>query len=176
MVSSTSLYRPATLEELAVRLRIWQRHWRGKHSCLLVQVRKQLCIHYLLLWICSSVLADSFQGQLLPPCHPWKVRGSSGAQCFVPLAVVTTLSECPVSCNPRREFTKVLDAPESNIACIMASSIALASSCIASLIAFRHSRHRTQWSADFDMGLGPELAIKRDSLRSGERLSPVAAR
>jgi hypothetical protein len=52
----------------------------------------------------------------------------------------------------------------------------LASSCIASLIAFRCSRHRTQLSADFDMGLGHELAIKRDSLRSGERLSPVAAR
>jgi hypothetical protein len=69
-----------------------------------------------------------------------------------------------VSCNPRREFTKVLDAPESSIACVMASSIELASSCIASLITFRRSRRRAQRSANFDVGLGPELVIERDSL------------
>ena len=72
------------------------------------------------------------------------------ARRFVPPAVAITLSERLVSCNPHREFTKVLDAPESSIACIMASSIALASSCIASLIAFCRSRRRAQRSADFD--------------------------
>jgi hypothetical protein len=83
---------------------------------------------------------------------------------FVPPAVTTTLSEQPVRCNPRHEFTNVFDAPESNIACVMASSIALASSCIASLIAFRRSSRRAQRSADFDVGRGPELVIKKDSL------------
>ena len=98
------------------------------------------------------------------------------AQSFVLPAVAITLPERPVSCNPRRKFTKVLDAPESNIACVMVSSIALASSCITSLITFRHSRHRAQRSADFDVGLELELAIKRDSLLLGGELSPVAAR
>jgi hypothetical protein len=47
---------------------------------------------------------------------------------------------------------------------VMASSIALVSSCIASLIAFNRSSRRAQWSADFDVGRGPELAIEKDSL------------
>ena len=80
------------------------------------------------------------------------------------LAVVITLLECPLSCKPCRELTKVLDAPESNIACVMASSVALALSCIAALITFRRSNCHAQRSANFDVGLGPELAIERDSL------------
>jgi hypothetical protein len=96
---------------------------------------------------------------------------------FVPPAVTTTLSERPVSCNPRREFRNVFDAPESNIACVMACSIALvALSCIAAFITFRRSRCHAQWSADVDVGLGSELVIKRDSLGLGGGSSSVAAR
>ena len=94
----------------------------------------------------------------------------------MPPAVSTTLSERLVSCNPRREFTIVFDAPESNIACVMASSIALDSSCSASLIVFRRSSRRAQWSADVDVGLGPELAIEKDRCLLGGESSPVAAR
>jgi len=43
----------------------------------------------------------------------------------VPLAV--TILDGPVSCIPRPELTNVLDAPESNMASVIASSIALAS-------------------------------------------------
>ena len=95
---------------------------------------------------------------------------------FVPPAVMTTLSERPVSCNPRHEFTNVFDAPESKITCVMACSIALVSSCIAAFITFRHSICRAQRSADVDVGLGQEWVIKRDSLGLGGGSSPVAAR
>jgi hypothetical protein len=44
----------------------------------------------------------------------------------VPLAVTTILLDGPVSCIPCPELTKVLDAPESNMVCVIASSIALA--------------------------------------------------
>jgi hypothetical protein len=94
---------------------------------------------------------------------------------FVPPAVTTTLSERPVSCNPCREFTNIFDEPESNMACVMACSIALASSCIAAFIAFRRSRRRAQRSSDVDVGLGPELVLERDCLRLGGGSSPVAA-
>jgi hypothetical protein len=95
---------------------------------------------------------------------------------FVPLAVTTTLSERPVSYNPCRDSTNVFDAPESNIACVMACSIALASRCIAAFIAFRHSRRRAQRSADLDVGLGPALTTKRDGSSWGGGSSPVVAR
>jgi hypothetical protein len=59
---------------------------------------------------------------------------------------------------------------------MMASSIALALSCSASFIAFRRSSRQAQQSADFDVGLGPELAVERDIGLLGGKSSPVAAR
>ena len=44
-----------------------------------------------------------------------------------PLAATTILLDGPVSCIPRPELTNVLDAPESNMASVIASSVALAS-------------------------------------------------
>ena len=58
----------------------------------------------------------------------------------------------------------------------MASLIALALSCSASLIAFGHSSHRAQWFADFDVGHGLEVAVKKDIGLLGGGSSPVAAR
>ena len=81
-----------------------------------------------------------------------------------------------VRCIPLCEFTKVFEAPESNIACVMASSMVLASSCSAALSAFRCSSRRAQRSADFDVGCGPELAIEEDRDWLGGESSPVAAR
>ena len=52
------------------------------------------------------------------------------AGCSVPSAVTMTLLDRPASCIPCHEFTNVLDAPESNMASVIASSITLASSCL----------------------------------------------
>ncbi len=95
---------------------------------------------------------------------------------FVPLALTTTLSEHPVSCNPRRDATNVFDAPESNIACVMACSIALASRCLFVLIAFRRSRRRAQRSADLDVCLGSASITERDGSSWGGGSSLVVAR
>ena len=95
---------------------------------------------------------------------------------FVPLAVTTTLSERPVSCNPLRDSTNVFDAPESNIACVMACSIALAAMCFAALIAFCRSRRRVQRSADLDVCLEPASKTERDDSSWGGGSSSVVAR
>ena len=94
----------------------------------------------------------------------------------MPLAVTTTLLEGPVSCNPRREFTNVLDAPESNIACVIACSIALDSSCLTVLSAFLRSSRLAQRSANLVVGLGPVSMTERDSSFWGGGSSPVAFR
>ncbi len=95
---------------------------------------------------------------------------------FVPLAVTTTLSERPVSSNPHRDLTNIFDAPESNIACVMACSIALASRFLAVLIAFRRSRRRAQRSADLDVGIGLASITEKDGSSWGGGSSPVVAR
>jgi hypothetical protein len=52
------------------------------------------------------------------------------------------LLDFPVSCKPSLEFTKVFDAPVSNIVCVIASSTALALSCSCSfLVRMRSCRH-----------------------------------
>ena len=81
----------------------------------------------------------------------------------VPLAVTTTLSDGPVSCIPRPELTKVLDAPESNMACVIASSIALASSCMNAQSTFCCSSRRVQRCADVGLDFGPESMMERAS-------------
>ncbi len=68
------------------------------------------------------------------------------------------------------------DAPEFNITCVMASLIALDSSCSASLIVFCRLSRQAQRSADVDVGLGLELAIEKDRCLLGGESSPVAAR
>ena len=80
-----------------------------------------------------------------------------------PLAVTTNLLDGPVSCIPPPELTNVLDAPESNMACVIASSIALASSCLDARSTFQHLSRRPQRCADVAMGLGPESATGRAS-------------
>jgi hypothetical protein len=66
----------------------------------------------------------------LTPLERAQVGSSAvlGAGSLVPLAVTTILLDGPVSCIPSPELTNVLDAPESNMASAIASSIALASS------------------------------------------------
>jgi hypothetical protein len=83
---------------------------------------------------------------------------------FVPPAVTTTLLEGPVSCSPRLEFTNVFDAPESNIACVMASSMILASRCFAAWLFFLRSSFRAQRSADVDLGRGLEWMTEQNGL------------
>ena len=77
------------------------------------------------------------------------------AGCSVPSAVTTTLSDKPVRCIPCLELTNVLDAPESKIACVIASSMALASSCFAAFSSFLRSNRRAQRRESLEMGLGP---------------------
>jgi len=72
----------------------------------------------------------------------------------VPLAVTTILLDGPVSCIPHPELTNVLDAPESNMASVIASSIALASSCVDAQSTFQRSSRRAHRCADVAMGLG----------------------
>jgi hypothetical protein len=81
-----------------------------------------------------------------------------------------------MSCNPLRDLTNVFDAPESNIACVMACSIALASRFLAALIAFRCSKRRAQRLADLEVGLGPALITEKDGSSWGGGSSPVVAR
>ena len=72
----------------------------------------------------------------------------------VPLAVTTILLDGPVSCIPRPELTNVLEAPESNMASVIASSIALASSWLDARSAFRRLSRRVHHCADIAMSLG----------------------
>jgi hypothetical protein len=88
------------------------------------------------------------------------------ARSFVPPAVTTTLLEGPVSCNPCREFTNVLDAPESKSAL----------SCFTVLSAFLRLSRLAQHSVDLDVGLGPASTAERDSSSWGGGSSPVVAR
>ena len=78
-----------------------------------------------------------------------------------PLAVTTILLDGLVSCIPHPELTNVLDAPESNMASVIASSIALASSCLDTRSAFRRSSCRAHRCADAAMGLGPASVTGR---------------
>jgi 3-dehydroquinate dehydratase len=77
--------------------------------------------------------------------------------------VTTILLDGLVSCIPRSELTKVLDAPEFNMACVIASSIVLASSCLDARSTFRRSSCHAQRCANVAMGLGPESATGRAS-------------
>ena len=70
--------------------------------------------------------------------------------------MTTTLLDCPVSCIPCSELTNVLDVPESDITCIIVSSIALALSCFVSQSVFLCSSHHAQHRASFDISLGVE--------------------
>jgi len=73
---------------------------------------------------------------------------------LVLLAVTTILLDGPVSCVPRPELTNVLDATESNMASVIASSIVLASSCVDARSTFQRSSRRAHHCADVAMGLG----------------------
>ena len=81
-------------------------------------------------------------------------RALLDARSSVPLAVTTILLDGPVSCIPHPELTNVLDAPESNMASVIASSIALASSCVDARSTFQRSSHCAHHCADVAMGLG----------------------
>jgi hypothetical protein len=70
------------------------------------------------------------------------------------LAATTILVDGPVSCIPRPELTTVFVVPESNMASLIASSIALASSCFGTRSAFQRSSRRAHRCADVAMGLG----------------------
>jgi hypothetical protein len=70
------------------------------------------------------------------------------------LAATTILLDGPVSCIPSPELTIVLVVPESNMASVIASSIALASSCFGTRSAFQRSSRRAHRCADVVMGLG----------------------
>ena len=72
----------------------------------------------------------------------------------VPLAVTTILLDGPVSCIPRPELTNVLDAPESNMASVIAFSIALASSCVDARSTFQRLSRCAHRCADVAIGLG----------------------
>jgi hypothetical protein len=67
----------------------------------------------------------------------------------------------PVSCIPRPELTIVLVVPESNMASVIASSIALASSCLDAQSTFQRSSRRAHCCADVAMGLGLASATGR---------------
>jgi hypothetical protein len=58
-------------------------------------------------------------------------------------------------------LTKCLDAPESNMACVIASSIALASNCLNPLSTFHCFSCRAQRCTDVALGFRPVLMIKR---------------
>jgi hypothetical protein len=82
----------------------------------------------------------------------------------VPPAVTTTLSDGPVSCSPIFEFTNVFDAPESNIASVMASVKILSSRRFAAWLLFLRSSLRAQRSANVDLGREPEWTAEKNGL------------
>ena len=69
--------------------------------------------------------------------------------------MTTTFADVPVSFIPSLELTNDFDAPESNIACVIASSIALASAAQCSRLAFLFSMRRAQRREAFEMGRLP---------------------
>ena len=73
---------------------------------------------------------------------------------LVLLAVTTILLDGPVSCIPSPELTIVLVVPESNMASVIASSIALASSWLDARSTFQRSSRRAHRCTDVAMGLG----------------------
>eukprot|EP00956_Cyclotella_meneghiniana_P034299 scaffold103213_cov41-Cyclotella_meneghiniana.AAC.1 len=98
-----------------------------------------------------------------------------------PSAVTTTLSDVPVSFMPYLVLINVLDAPESNMACRIASSIAFASARLLVCCAFLRSNRRAHRRDTLDIGLGPfSMAVAANSLcgvsSGGGGASPVAAR
>eukprot|EP00956_Cyclotella_meneghiniana_P029602 scaffold72355_cov30-Cyclotella_meneghiniana.AAC.1 len=98
-----------------------------------------------------------------------------------PLAVTTTLLDDPVSFMPYLLLTNVFEAPESNIACRIASSIAIVSACLLACCAFLRSNRRAHRRETLDIGLGPlSMAAEANSLlgvsSGGGGASPVATR
>jgi 3-dehydroquinate dehydratase len=81
-----------------------------------------------------------------------------------------------VSCSPRFDLTTVLVVPESNMAAVIASSIALASSCLYSRNTFQRSSRRAHRCADVVMGLGLTSVTVRDRLLQGGGSSPEVTR
>jgi hypothetical protein len=69
-----------------------------------------------------------------------------------------------VSCSPHPELTTVLVVHESNIASVIASSIALASSWLDAQSTFQHLSRRAHRCADVAMGLGLASVTGRASL------------
>jgi 3-dehydroquinate dehydratase len=80
------------------------------------------------------------------------------------LATTTILSDGLVSCIPCPELTTVLVVPESNIASVIASSIALALSWLDARSTFQRSSRRAHRCADVAMGLGLASVTGRASL------------
>jgi hypothetical protein len=68
--------------------------------------------------------------------------------------VTTIILDGPVSCIPCPELTNVLDAPKSNMASVIASSIALALSWLDAQSTFQRLSCRAHRCADVAMGLG----------------------
>ena len=99
-----------------------------------------------------------------------------------PSAVTTTLSDVPVSFVPCFELMNVFEAPESNMACLIASSIAFASTRLLACCDFLRSNRRAGHRRDsLEIGLGPfSMAVVANSLRGvssgGGGASPVATR
>ena len=83
----------------------------------------------------------------------WEQR-SIGRWKLSSVAVTTILLDGLVSCIPCPELTNVLDAPESNMASVIASSIALASSWLDARSTVQRSSRRAHRCADVAMGLG----------------------
>ena len=82
---------------------------------------------------------------------------------LVPSAMTITLLDVPVSCIPCPELTKCLDASESNMDCVIASSIALASSCMNVQSTFCHLSRHAQHCANVALGFRPESMMERAS-------------
>ena len=76
------------------------------------------------------------------------------ARMIWPLAVETVLDEGPVSSNPSADWMKLLVAPESNMASLMALSKAWLSARRTSFIAFLFSIRRAQCCVTFERGRG----------------------
>jgi hypothetical protein len=83
---------------------------------------------------------------------------------FTPPVVTTTLSEGPVSCSPTFEFTNVFDAPESNIASVMAFVKILASIRFAATDFLLRSSLHAQRSANVAVGCGLEWTTEKNGL------------
>ena len=80
---------------------------------------------------------------------------------LLPFAVTTTLFDNQVSCSPLLDLTNVFEAPESNIASVIAALIALSSRRLRSCEAFRCSLRLAcmRESLEFDLGHGASATI-----------------